>query len=167
MQIQIIGAHLPRLDARGIQDFITRDVADFKETMLDAIATGQSNTTSKAEAEESALELPDRLNTELQCCALFEVEVKGNNREFDPGEFHNPDTGLCGWEPAFITLDGNEILFSGYSAPPELSEFRVAFYIHGWIEPGRLTGPTGELDLPAFTPVPPRLWRLAPYQCFY
>jgi hypothetical protein len=164
MKIRVIGAHLPRLDQSGIAGFIAADVASFKQTLLDLIAQGRSRWTPE-EVEERALELPEELNADLQHCALFEVEVTGNDRKFDPSEFTNPKTDQCGWEPVFLGLDGESVITDAYSVPPEITDFRSAFYIHEWEEPGVLTGPTGVLLLPPFTPVPPRLWRLAPYSC--
>ena len=164
MQLRVIGAHLPRLDQAGISQFIREDVASFKATMLDLIARGISKSAPE-EIDERALELPQELDADLQRCALFELEVIENSQDFDPAEFSNPDTGYLGWEPVFLSPDGETILTEAYRAPASLAHFRVAFYIHAWEEPGRLVGPAGALALPAFTPVPARLWKLAPYSC--
>ena len=88
-----------------------------------------------------------------------------NGQEFDPCDFCNPETGYVGWQPAFLSIDGERVIVDSYKAPRELSNFRVAFYIHEWTEQGALVGPTGPLILPQFTPVPGRLWKLAPYTC--
>jgi len=162
MRIQVIGAYLPRLDQKAISTFIAEDVAGFVKTMRQLLCHGVTRTTEK-EIRERAAELPAELDADLQACALFEVEVRENDGEFDPSQFQNPETGLCGWEPAFLSTDGKSIVFEGYSSPSDLRDFRVAFYIHQWSEPGRLVGPTGALKLPKFTKVPKRLWKLAPY----
>ena len=162
MRIRIIGAYLPRLDQDAIARFIDEDVAEFRKTMHDLRQRGVTSST-EAEIEDRAADLPAEVHADLQTCALFEAEVIDNNTEFDPADFENPETGFCGWEPAFLTLDGQHVLFEGFRAPAVLKDFRVAFYIHHWEEPGRLIGPTGELQLPHFTPVPERLSTLAPY----
>lgn len=164
MQLRVIGAHLPRLDQAAVAQFIAGDVASFKVTLIDLIERGISSSTYE-EVQERALELPEELDGDLQRCALFEVEVTGNAGEFDPAEFCNPETGYLGWEPAFLSMDGERVVVESSTAPSELSEFRVAFYIHKWSESGALVGPTGPLTLPPFTPVPDRLWKLAPYAC--
>ncbi len=164
MNIRVIGAHLPRLDQRGIAKFIADDVAAFKGTLFELIEQGRTQST-RERVEERALELPEELDADLQRCALFELEVVGNDQKFEPARFSNPETGYAGWEPAFLSMDGESIVTEAHWAPPELQNFRVAFYIHEWDEPGSLTGPTGTLALPPFTPVPERLWRLAPYSC--
>jgi hypothetical protein len=165
MQLRVIGAHLPRLDQADIASFIKGDVASFKQTMRDLIARGVATATLH-EVEERALELPGELDADLQRCALFEVEVTGNSQEFDPTEFSNAVSGYLGWEPVFLSMDGEQVVTEAYKAPPSLVDFRVAFYIHEWDEPGKLLGPTGDaLAIPPFTPVPVRLWKLAPYAC--
>src|SRR5262249_28918789 len=115
----VVGAHLPRLDPKAIAAFIAGDVAEFVRTMQDLRQRGITKTT-EAEIEARAQELPAELDADLQTCALFEVEVIGNETAFDPADFENPDTGYCGWEPAFLSIDGESILFEGYRTPTDL-----------------------------------------------
>jgi hypothetical protein len=164
MHLRVIGAHLPRLDQAGIARFIADDVASFKATMLNLVSRGVS-TASAEEIEERSLELPGELEADLQRCALFEIEVQDNDREFDPSDLNNPETGYAGWEPVFLSPDGESIVTEAYRAPASLTHFRFTIYIQEWDSPGRLVGPIGELSLPPFTPVPARLWKLAPYSC--
>ncbi len=164
MHIRVIGAHLPRLDAQSIESFIANDVAEFKVLMAARIEQGKSEWNIE-ELDERALEIAEELRSDLQKCALFEVEVIGNKIRFQASDFSNPVTGLCGWEPAYLSLDGESVVAEGSWVPPEIERFRAAFYIHEWGESGRVLGPTGELSLLPFTAVPARLWRLAPYAC--
>jgi hypothetical protein len=165
MQLRVVGAHLPRLDQSGVSSFIVSSVERFRRTLRDLRAKSDSFSWSDEEIEDRALELPRELDADLQRCALFEIEVIGNNSKFDPSAIHEVSTTNCGWEPAFLSMDGERIITESYTAPAELNDFRVAFYIHEWPENGRLIGPLGEVPLPAFTPVPNRLWTLAPYNC--
>jgi hypothetical protein len=162
MHVRVLGAHLPRLDQAGIKKFIHDDVELFKKTLSDLIDSGTIKR-DRGEIEERALELPEKLDYDLQRCALFELEVTGNDTEFDPAEYGNPESGGLGWEPAFLSLDGASRITEACKAPASLQDFRVVFYVHDWELPGRLLGPIGELELPPFTPVPERLWKLAPY----
>jgi hypothetical protein len=164
MQIRVLGAHLPRLDQAGIAKFICEDTERFKQTLFGLIDLGTIKR-DRQEVEERALELPDELDYDLQRCALFELEVTGNESEFDPTEYGNPSSGGLGWEPVFLSMDGQTVVTEAYRAPASLGEFRVAFYVHDWELPGSLVGPAGKLELPRFTPVPERLWKLAPYSC--
>jgi hypothetical protein len=164
MRIRVIGAHLPRLDQKAIARFIADEVAEFRRGWLELRERGGTEKTEE-EIEEDTMDLKAKLEVDLQTCALFEVEVTENDREFELTEFENTDR-YCGWEPAFLSPDGERVVFKegyAYTIPPELKDFRVAFYIHEWKEPDRLVGPTGELALPQFTSVPERLWKLAPY----
>ena len=164
MHIRVLGAHLPRLDQAGILKFIQEDVERFKKTLFELIGSGTINR-DRQDIEDRALELPEELDYDLQRCAVFELEITGNETSFDPSEYGNPDTGGFGWEPAFLSLDGTALVTEVFKAPASLRDFRVAFYVHDWELPGRLIGPGGELALPPFSPVPERLWKLAPYSC--
>jgi hypothetical protein len=164
MKIRVVGAHLPRLDQRGIDSFIASDVAEWRVTIRRLRNEGYTGLTDEEIATRAA-EMPEELDADLQKCALFEVEVRDNSNEFDPSEFREPIAGGCGWEPAFLSMDGERVVLEGYRAPANMSEFRVAFYVHDWPDQGRLVGPTGELSLPEFSAVPERLWKLAPYSC--
>lgn len=164
MHIRVLGAHLPRLDQAGIVKFIREDVERFKRTLFELIDSGTIKR-DRQEVEERALELPEEIEYDLQRCALFELEITGNEAEFDPSEYGNPDSGSLGWEPAFISMDGTALATEAYKAPASLRDFRVTFYVHDWELPGRLVGPGGEIKLPPFTAVPERLWKLAPYSC--
>jgi hypothetical protein len=164
LQIRVVGAYLPRLDVDALSAYVNAETVEFKSTLRSLRDRGFS-VGRDAAIDARALELRDEMTADLECCALFEVEVKNNSAEFDPSEFHNPDNGLHGWEPVFLTLSGRAVAFEGSTAPAELSEFRVAFYIQQWTASGRLVGATGQLLLPRFKRVPQRLWRLAPYSC--
>jgi hypothetical protein len=164
MRVRVLSAHLPRLDQAGIAAFIRANVESFKKTLFEMIESGRIKR-DREDVEERALELPEELEYDLQRCALFELEVTGNESDFDPSEYGNPDSGFMGWEPVFLSMDGEAVVTEACTAPSSLQNFRVAFYVHEWETPGRLAGPLGDLELPAFTPVPDRLWRLAPYSC--
>ena len=164
MNIRLLGAHLPRLDPAGIATFIHDDITRFRQTLLGLIQAGTIDRDPQ-EVEDRAFELAEELHDDLQRCALFELEVTDNRSEFDPCAYGDPDSGSLGWEPVFLSMDGSTIVTEAYRAPASLTAFRVAFYVHDWTLPGRLAGPAGELTLPPFTPVPERLWRLAPYRC--
>ena len=164
MHIRVVGAHLPRLDTASIESFIADDIAGFKSFMAERIQQGKSEW-SIGEVEDRALEIAEELRYDLKTCALFEIEVSGNTDQFHASDLSNPATGYCGWEPAYLSMDGESVIAEGSWVPAEVESFRAAFYIHEWGESGLLTGPTGDLSLPPFTVVPARLWRLAPYAC--
>jgi hypothetical protein len=61
--------------------------------------------------------------------------------------------------------DGEHALgeFSFNEFPAE-SHYRVVFYIHSWNQRLPLLSSYGPLKLPPAIAMPPRLWRLAPYE---
>ena len=164
MKIHVLGAYLPHLDQQGIANFIASDILQYREFWRNRISQAKSSW-SIDEMEERAKELADELNTDLQTCAIFEVEVTGNTQTFHASDFFNPISGNCGWEPAYLTVDGQLRITDNDYVSPTTEHFRVVFYIHKWGESGFLQSPTGELKLPQFSIVPPRLWQLAPYVC--
>ena len=99
-------------------------------------------------------EMQDDLHADLQAAALFELFVEGNTVDLDPSYIVNPVTDLGYWEPAFLSLDGEQAVYEGQKAPPSLSDFRVAIWIPEWAESSFLSSPWGDLTLPAFQPVP-------------
>jgi hypothetical protein len=162
MLIRVIGSHLPRLDPKGINDYIANDIDQYKSFWRERIER-DNDSWSLEELEERAIEIAEQLSSDLHACALFELEVKGNEQRFYASDFYNVATTLAGWEPVYLELDGETIISDGSWLPPQHRDFRVAFYVHEWGESDRLTGPTGELELTQYTQVPERLWRLAPY----
>ncbi|MBX3657628.1 MAG: hypothetical protein KF740_04265 [Ramlibacter sp.] len=151
------------MDQVGIANFIENDVKDWVTGIRELRERGITRITED-EIQLRASELPEELDADLQRCALFELEVRDNDSELDPSQFES-ESSYCGWEPVFLSLDGESVIFEGYKAPSTLKEFRVAFYVHEWDPPGRLVSPWGDHQLPEFQPVPNRLWRLAPYSC--
>jgi len=162
MQLTVVGAYLPRLDQARLSRWIADDVVSFKKTIRELRERGVTQTTDE-EIELRAEELPEELNSDLQQVALFEVEVLGNSKVFVGTSFQERKTTAVSWEPVYLSLSGEEVICDKSDAPPELQEFRVAFYIHDWPQDGLLDGPLGELPLPPFSPLPERLWKLAPY----
>ena len=162
MQLTVVGAYLPRLEQARLARWIAEDVASFKRTLRELREQGITQRTDE-EVEERAQELPVELDYDLQRVALFEVEVLGNVAAFVGSSFQESKSTAASWEPVYLSLSGEEIVCNNYDAPPELHDFRIAFFIHDWPQNGVLEGPTGQLPLPPFSPVPERLWKLAPY----
>jgi hypothetical protein len=162
VQLTVIGAYLPRLDQTRLERWIADDVASFKSTIRELRTQGIAQTTDE-EIELRAEELPEELNYDLQRAALFEVEVLNNSAAFEGSCFQEHHSTAASWEPVFLSLSGDAVVCEKYEAPADLRNFRIVFYIHDWPDNGVLEGPTGVLPLPSFTPVPERLWILAPY----
>ena len=163
MELSVTGAYLPRLDQSRLAQFITDEVTAFSKGILNLRARGFAQSMTDATIAIRCLEIPEELDYDLQRAALFEVEVRGNTQKFLSTSFVEERTHHVSWEPVYLSLDGTRIVSEWVDAPPELSDFRVAFYLHEWPPDGKLIGPTGHLPIPPFAPVPERLWTLAPY----
>lgn len=145
MHIRVLGAHLPRLNKQSIENFIDDDTAHFKTFMAERINLGKSNWTLE-EVDARALEIAEDLRANLRTCALFEVEVTDNTQRFHASDLSNPVTLLRGWEPAYLSPDGESAIAEGSWVPAEVHSLRAEFYILEWEESGSPAGPTGDLD---------------------
>ncbi|MFZ4286522.1 hypothetical protein [Variovorax sp. HJSM1_2] len=163
MQITVVNAYLPRLDQAGISRFIERDIDDWRRSVPELQAKGFFRDLTSEDVDLRCEEMREDLDADLQQAALFELQITGNRGTLEPSDIGNPVTGLQGWEPAFLSADGAEVVHEGYQVPPTLGDFRLVFWIHDWADSAFLFSPWGNLILPTFQPVPERLWRLAPY----
>lgn len=107
--------------------------------------------------------LPRELGEALGSAVLIELLVESHGGAFDPDDFYEAQTTSVAWEPAYLSVNGDQKVAEVLSELNPEEPFRVAFFVHDWPENGTLVGPTGKLALPSFESVPERLWRLAPY----
>lgn len=163
MQISVLNAYRPNLDRVGMTRFIEQDIANWRRAVPELQAKGFLLDLTPEEVDLRCEEMREDLGVDLEQAALFELSVVGNSLPLQPSDIGNPVTGLLGWEPAFLSVDGEQVVHEGYQAPPTLSDFRLAIWIHEWAESPVLSSPWGDLVIPAFQLVPERLWRLAPY----
>lgn len=163
MQITVLNAYLPRLNQAGILQFIAKEVDHWRNGLPELQAKGLLRDLTPDDVDQRCDWIREDLNVDLQQAALFELQITGNVDTLTPSDIGNPMTGLLGWEPAFLSSDGLELVHEGYEAPPSLSDFRLVIWIHEWADSAFLSSPWGDLALPKFEPVPERLWRLAPY----
>lgn len=164
MRVSVIGAHLPRLTPDRMSKWIAGTVKDFREQMIESVQSGLLKTWTLEEIAIRADELPDEYVSALRGVALFEILVDQSEGVFDFMQFSEQLTTSVAWEPVLLTEDGEATIETKDPFTTEMTAFRAAFYINDWPENGTLLGPTGPLSLLEFTPVPERLWKLAPYE---
>lgn len=164
MRVSVIGAHLPRLTPNRMSKWIADAVDGFREVMTESVQSGVFKSWTLEQIALRAEELPDEYVSALRGVALFEIRVEQCEGVFDFMQFSEQLTTSVAWEPVLLTVDGEATIETKATVPAELSAFRAAFFIHDWPENGTLLGPTGPLLVPEFTPVPERLWKLAPYE---
>jgi hypothetical protein len=163
MRLSILGAYLPRLSPERLAAWVKEDVKEFVDGIRELQQRGLAQSWSDHELRTRAEELPQELESSLNAVALFEMFVQDHHGEFDPFSTSEKETTSVAWEPAFLSVDGQELIGAEGADLRTVETFRVAFYIHDWPEKGVLVGPCGELPIPRFEPVPERLWTLAPY----
>lgn len=164
MRVSVVGAHLPRLTPDRMSKWIADTAEDFRAEMTKDVQSGLFKSWTLEEIAIRAEELPDEYMSALRGVALFEIRVDQCEVAFDFTQFSEQLTTSVAWEPVLLTEDGETKIETNDPFTTELSAFRAAIFIHDWPENGTLLGPTGPLSLPNFTPVPERLWKLAPYE---
>jgi hypothetical protein len=158
MNVTIIGAYLPRLSPERLAKYVSDDRAHYLAHSIPHLRSqGFLTGLSDEDASERAAEIAEETQHALEHAALFEAEVVESDGTFDAGFIE------AAWEPTYLSPDGATLLEDINLSPATAETFRVAFYVHDWQDGHVLVGPGGPFLLPAFTPVPERLWQLAPY----
>ena len=158
MNTIVVGAHLPRLSPERLARYVAEDKWRYINVSVpDLRSKGILKNYTDHYVLERAEELAEQTTHELQHAALFEIEVTENNGAFDVSAIE------AAWEPTFLSPDGTAPLEGLGLSQDKASTFRVAFWVHDWNERSALVGPNGPLQLPQFSPVPERLWMLAPF----
>jgi len=160
-RITVIGVYSPKASPERLEQFIREYLSRTKETLA---AMG----TKASDSDKRWAEMAGELRSALRSAVLVEALVENRDDRFNPGDFVQPDPeqpkgqGQVAWEEVFLTQDGEK----ARQRETGLSEdrtFRIAFYIHLWKHGQPLLSSYGPLHYPQLTPVPARLWRLAPY----
>lgn len=158
MNAIVVGAYLPRLDPERLGRYVAEDKWRYINVAVpDLRSKGLLTDFTDEYVVERAQEIADETQRELQQAALFEIEVTDSDGTFDISEIEGA------WEPSFLSPDGSMLLELLGLSPVNTQSFRVAFWIHQWSEGNELIGSNGPLELPQFSPMPERLWTLAPY----
>jgi hypothetical protein len=151
-RIEVVGVYLPSADRESLEAFIAQRCAIFSDFSAERFA-------------EIEAEFRDSLNQ----AALVEVIVSNPDSSFQVGDFTQPDPNVnkeqwqVAWCETFLSPDGEARLECEPYTTPSLPSYRVAFYIHYWQASLGLSSSYGPLACPHPQALPPRLWRLAPY----
>jgi hypothetical protein len=104
---------------------------------------------------------PKQTEVELGSLALLEVEIRESTADFDVGLFHQADSDQVAWLERYFTSDGLNYLGD---TRPEISNFRVCFFLH-YFDPERvIVSPYGILQPMAGTEMPKRLSSICVYE---
>jgi len=116
-------------------------------------------------------EIENELRHNLANAVFVEALVTNPDDGFAVADFSQPDPSIpegmsqVAWNEVYLSEDG-QIALSHEPLPsvPPLPIFRIVFVLHFWKPHLPLMSSYGKLECPAITPLPERLWRLAPYE---
>ncbi|MEX2170211.1 MAG: hypothetical protein WD851_12940 [Pirellulales bacterium] len=118
----------------------------------------------------------DRQAAETECrlqlgsTVLVETLVRNRDGKFKAADFAQPRPGLSydnwqvAWCETYLSVDGEYRLDAQWPHPPDVKDFRVAFFIHYWDPNLPFISSYGELKAPPVQKMPERLKRLVPYE---
>jgi hypothetical protein len=161
-RITVIGVYSLEASPERLEQFINDYLTRTRERLAQ---TG----IKVSDSDERWADIARQLRSALRPAALIEALVENVDNRFDPGEFvqrdwrQPEDRWQVAWEEAFLTANGEEILCDHRTQLPAGETFRIAFYIHSWKHGQPLLSSYGPLEYPQLTPIPERLWGLAPY----
>ncbi len=99
---------------------------------------------------------------ELSSVVLFEVLVENPDRNFDVGDFSQPDSDQIAYDEAYLSPDGKSVI--SRLRAPDSESLRLAFYLHYVDSSKPLRTSYGELPMPEIQTMPDRVWSLVPYE---
>ncbi len=173
---KVLGLYSPKANAECYAEFVRKNIADqdpenWSEESIAMFKQFGREAQLAPLTEEDKLRIEDDLDYNLGNAAFVEVLIRNVDDQFDAGHFAQRDPSKpegmsqVAWNETYLSEDG-ESLIAGYPLPkvPAGPVLRVVFVIHFWNPELPLCSSYGELVCPAMTPLPERIWRLAPYE---
>jgi len=174
-RIYLVGVYIPTLDSERYCAFVDQEVSrqnpiNFSDELKDFLKRVGREAEIVAMESEELEERREYFEQKFSGVAQVEVLVEDPGTGFSVGDFQqvNPDNPSPNWQVAwgekFLTPDGSALIgeFEFNDLPVERS-YRVVFFIHDWKQHLGLDSTYGPLTLVDPSPVPERLWQLAPY----
>jgi hypothetical protein len=174
-RIAILGTYVPCPDAPEYESLVLREIASRDPATFDEgkrkflKRMGRTNELLPL-TEQRAAAIRSEVDEVLSEAVLLEILVVGADKRFKMGEFVQPNPSKpercwqCAWHERFLTIDGRRLIpVPWLKDRPDVSDFRVTFYIHYWLDGEPLNSSYGPLFVTTISPMPPRLWRLNPY----
>jgi hypothetical protein len=175
-RISLIGVYIPTLDADRYRAFVDQEVSsqnpiNFSDELKDFLKrVGRGDAIVALEPEELE-ERREYFEQEFGSVAQIEVLVEDPDSKFSVGDFQQVDPSIpssrwqVAWAEKFLTPDGSELLGEyRFNDLPNERSYRVVFFIHDWKHHLGLNSSYGPLALVEPTPIPERLWQIAPFE---
>ena len=175
-RIRVIGVYSPVMDRARYNAFVDEQVArqnpiDFSKELKDFLKRVGRESEIVALPAEEIQERREYFEQELSGVAQVEVLVENPDECFKVADFQQIDPSLpkvrwqVAWNEVFLSPDGERLLGEyHFNDRPIESVYRVAFFIHAWKHELGLESTYGPLTLVPHSPIPERLWRLAPFE---
>lgn len=175
-RISLVGIYIPTLDAERYRAFVNQEISrqnpiNFSDELKDFLKrVGREDEIVAMEPEELE-ERREYFEQEFSGVAQVEVLVEDPDTTFSIGDFQqaNPSKPSSSWQVAwaekFLTPNGSALLGEyRFNELPVEKSYRVVFFIHDWKQHLGLNSTYGPLALVEPTPIPERLWQIAPYE---
>jgi hypothetical protein len=174
--VSVIGVHSPTLDRGRYDAFVAEQVnrqnpINFPEELKSFLRRVGRESEIVALSPEELSERREYFEQEFAGVAQVEVLVENPDECFKIGGFQQVDPSVpssrwqVAWNERFLTFDGMRVLGEySFNELPTQSRYRVAFFVHAWRHELGLNSTYGPLSLPPLSPIPERLWQLAPFE---
>jgi len=174
--IHLIGVCSPTIDRARYNAFVDEQVArqnpiNFSQELKDFLKRVGRESEIVALPAQELQERREYFEQEFSGVAQVEVRVENPDEHFNVGDFQQIDPSLpktrwqVAWSEVFLSPDGEQLLGQyHFNERPAESVYRVAFFIHAWRHQLGLNSTYGPLTLVPQSPIPERLWRLAPFE---
>ncbi len=152
-RVQVLGAYKVELTDQLFKKALKLKFGEFGREYLNNITGERRSFVESAEKQVSA---------ELSSIVLLEVLVENADKQFDVGDFRQPDSDQIAYDEAFLSVEGTTLL--SRFEPPQGDSFRVAFFLHFFDTQKPLLTSYGEAFIPDIQKMPNRLRTLMPYE---
>jgi hypothetical protein len=132
------------------------------EVIEEAMATWYGGSRAGFSGEEEK-EAQQRVREELESTVLFDLVLRDTDERFAMEDFGQPDSDQAAWDERFLDHTTGATIGRTHNPPPAAS-FRLLFYLHFVDAAKPLNTSYGPVAIPRISPMPPELWRTAPYQ---
>lgn len=175
-RVTLIGVYVPTLDAARYRAFVDEEVSrqnpiNFSAELKDFLKRVGRETEIVALLPEELEERREYFEQEFSGVAQIEVLIEDPDDNFSVGDFQQVNLSIpssrwqVAWGEKFLTADGSVLLGEyGFNNLPVERSYRVVFFIHDWKQQLGLNSTYGPLALVEPTPIPERLWQIAPYE---
>jgi len=168
--IRVIGVYIPTLDRARYDAFVQEQVdrqnpINFSTELKAFLGRVGRESEVVALSEEELAERREYFEQEFSGVAQIEVLVENPDELFNVADFQQIDPSVpsnrwqVAWNEKFLTADGHTVVGK---VPPRA--YRIVFFIHLWRDDLGLNSTYGPLALVPPTPIPERLWLLAPFE---